>query len=108
MHIEVIKTVVMKYSVYKKFYNEFPSSNYNPTKKTIEVELPDYKKPTFPKTWERYGNHFTIDNVCRVYFWNTGYEENFVVEYNGSSKTFPAGLYARENVINYVNELKRK
>ena len=43
----MIKT--MPYSLYKTGYTEFKAENYNAIKKTIDVELPDYKKPRFPK-----------------------------------------------------------
>lgn len=95
----------LPYSLYKSFYNQFPADNYNAAKKTIEVELPEYKKPSFPKDWERFGNHYTTPNGCRVYFWNSGFAENFIIEYKGTSKTFSPGLYAREQVIDYVNSL---
>lgn len=99
----------MSYSLYKKSYFEFPAHDYDEGKKTIFVDLPDYKKPNFPKEWEKVGNWYQTPNNARVYFWNSGFSENFVVEsgrgYNSKSKTFPAGLRARENVINYVDSL---
>ena len=101
----MIKT--MPYSLYKSSYAEFKASNYNKVKKTIDVELPDYKKPQFPKDWTRVGNGYRTPNGCTVYFWNTGLAENFKVEhwvsqFNHQSKTISAGLYAREKVMEYV------
>lgn len=100
----MIKT--MPYSLYKKSYDEFKADNYNASKKTIDVELPDYKKPQFPKNWEKRSNRYIAANGCIVYFWNTGLAENFLVEhgcgYGKQSKSFSAGLYARENVMKFV------
>ena len=98
----MIKT--MPYWLYKTGYTEFNADNYDSKKKTIDVELPDYKKPRFPSEWRRNGNHYYAPNGCRVTFWNTGLSENFVVDSPSrkKEKTFPASLYARENVIEYV------
>lgn len=102
----MIKT--MPYSLYKTGYTMFKSANYNARKKTIDVELPEYVKPRFPSDWEKCGNHYKTPNGCRVYFWNSGLSENFVVEHsegcNHESRTFPASLYVREAVINYVSK----
>lgn len=104
----MIKT--MPYSLYKTGYSEFPASNYNKAKKTIDVDLPEYKKPSFPSEWEKRGNHFHTPNGCTVTFWNSGLAENFLVErwvsrYNHQSKTIPASLDAREKVIACVKSL---
>lgn len=101
----MIKT--MPYSLYKTGYTEFKAENYNAIKKTIDVELPDYKKPGFPKEWRRGGNNYYAPNGCVITFWNSGLAENFLVEhwvsqFNHQSKTIPAGLYAREKVMEYV------
>lgn len=101
----MIKT--MPYSLYKTGYTEFKAGNYNGGRKTIDVDLPDYKKPRFPAEWRKDGNHYYAPNGCVVTFWGAGLAENFLVErwvsqYNHSSKTFPAGLYAREKVMEFV------
>ena len=94
----------MPYSVYKnRAYRDFRSFDYDPVKKTISVEIPDYKKPKFPADWRRHGNHYVTPNRCCVYFWNSGFAENFIVERkNGEQRSFPPSLYAREEVIKYV------
>jgi hypothetical protein len=101
----MVKTIA--YSLYKKSYSEFRAENYNARKKTIDVDLPDYTKPRFPSEWRRDGSRFFTPNGCTIAVWNTGLAENFLVEhgtsnFNHQSKTVPAGLYAREKVIEYV------
>ncbi len=98
----MIKTI--PYSLYKTGYTMFKGSNYNAAKRTIDVDLPEYAKPRFPSDWEKCGNHYKTPNGCRVYFWNSGLAENFVVEHAKGTKTFPASLYAREQVIDYVSK----
>lgn len=99
----------MSYSLYKKSYSDFPSSDYDSATKTILVTLPDYKKPSFPKEWRKTGNYYIVSRNTRVICWNSGYSENFVVESadgrTNKDKTFPAGLYTREKVIDYVSKL---
>lgn len=102
----MIKTI--PYSLYKTGYAEFRAKNYNASKKTIDVELPDYKKPRFPSDWRSSGNKYFAPNGCVIIFWGTGLAENFLIEhgtnkFNYSSKTIPAGLYAREKVLAYVS-----
>lgn len=97
----------MPYSLYKTGYSEFPAISYNKSKKTIDVDLPKYKKPSFPSDWQKSGNHYRTPNGCTVTFWNSGLAENFLVEhwvsrFNHQSKTIPASLYAREKVMEYV------
>lgn len=101
----------MPYSLYKGSYSEFPSSDYDKVTRTILVDLPNYKKPRFPKTWEKWGNHYSVDTGnggALVSFWGAGLAENFTVEaskgYYNTIKHF-SGLYARENVIKYINSL---
>lgn len=97
----------MPYSVYKsRGYRDFRSFDYDPVKKTISVELPDYKKPKFPSDWKLYGNHYVTPNHCCVYFWNTGYAEHFIIECrNGQTISVSPSLYAREEVINFVSNI---
>lgn len=103
----MIKT--MPYSLYKKGYDMFPADNYNRQKKTIEVEIPEHKRPRFPSDWVRSCNHYLTPNGCDVMVWNTGLAENFLVERGGrgpyakDSKRIGPGLYSREEVIEYVN-----
>jgi hypothetical protein len=112
----MIKT--MPYWLYKSGYSMFPASNYNAGKKSIDVELPDYKKPRWPKEWERSGNHIHADNDCVICFWGSGLAEHYEVEHwhgpkdimgftKCETKTFPAGLYARQSVIDYILSLNR-
>lgn len=101
----MIKT--MSYSLYKTGFSEFEANNYNANRKTVDVSLPDHKRPSFPKNWRRSGNHYYAPNGCVITFWNSGLAENFLVEhwvsqFNHHSKTISAGLYAREKVMEYV------
>lgn len=102
--------VTMKYALYKKGYSEYRANNYDADKKTIEVELPDHKKIRFPKEWTKNGNYYRTPNGCNVIFWGNGYGENFLVEHTDKttnkhdSKTVNPGLYAREAVIDIVNQ----
>lgn len=102
----------MPYSVYKSSYAEFPARDYDKKTKTILVDLPEHTRTRFPSEWERSGNCFKTPNGAKVYFWNSGYSENFLVEYkNGcirESKTIPASLYARDNVIEFVRNIGNK
>lgn len=102
--------VTMKYALYKKGYSEYRANNYNASKKTIDVDLPEHKKINFPKDWTKRGNQYYTTNGCVVRFWGSGYAENFVVEHNYNSiskcesKTVNPGLYARETVIDIVSK----
>lgn len=106
------------YSLYKASYTEYPASNYNSEKKTIEVELPDYKKPRWPKEWKRSGNHIFAPNDCVICFWGSGLAEHYEVEHwhgpkdllgftKCETRSFPAGLYSRQAVIDYISSLTR-
>ena len=95
----------MPYSLYRTGYSEYPASNYNPRTKTIDVELPDHKRPRFPADWIRSGNHYITPNGCTVTFWSSGLAENFLVEHGYRSKTFHASMYVREMVIDYVRSV---
>lgn len=99
----------ISYSLYKSSYSEFHAHDYDSKNKKIIVDLPDYKRPAFPKSWVRSGNSYHAPNGARIVFWNSGLSENFVIEsgsgYGYKQHTVPAGLYAREEVIKYVNSL---
>lgn len=96
--------VKMKYALYKKSYSEFSATDYDKSTKTIMVDLPDVKKPKFPKDWEKVGNWYRLPNNTRVYFYNTGYAENFYIErtitvHHILNKTISAGINARQEAI---------
>ena len=96
--------VKMKYALYKNSYSEFLATDYDSSSKTILVDLPDVKKPKFPKDWEKIGNWYRLPNGTRVYFWNTGFAENFLIERTVTihrilSKTISAGINARQEAI---------
>ena len=99
----------MPYALYKKSYSDFSAHDYNAAKKEIVVDLPDYSRPAWPKSWKHSGNHFFTPNGATVSVWNRGLAENYVVEtgagFSYSQKTFPAGLYSRQAVIDYCLNL---
>lgn len=99
----------MHYSLYKTGYSQFPAKDYDPVTKTIAVDLPQIKRRQWPKDWKREGNEFITPNGCRVYFWNTGLAQNYMVEwyggpYNRKSRTIPAGFDSFGKVIQTVKE----
>jgi hypothetical protein len=113
----MIKT--MPYWLYKKGYSEFPAENYNSGKKTIDVTLPDYKAPSFPKEWQKDGAAKQIvakRYQITVYSYNSGLAENYMIEYGyepgrfgyfdkHGRKYIGAGLYARQKCIDFVKNL---
>lgn len=98
------------YSLYKTGYDQFPATDYDPKTKTILVDLPQIKRRVWPKDWKRVGmNSFTTTNKCRVYFWNTGLAQNYLVEwyggpYNQKSRTIHAGFDSFDRVMQTVRE----
>lgn len=103
----------MPYWLYKAGFTEFKTGEYNAKAKTIEVELPDYKKPRFPADWHKSGNHYITPNGCTVTFWGAGLAEHFEVEhfvtvYNCKHKSIGPCIDAREQVIEFVNSFDRK
>lgn len=94
----------MPYILYKNYYNQYYSEDYDSKTKTIMVDLPDVKRKQFPKEWKRSGNHYYTPGGCEVCVWNTGLAENFVVSRNISayqrySKTICPSIDARDKVI---------
>lgn len=98
----------MPYSLYKRSYADFSAHGYDPRRKEITVTMPDYRRPNFPASWSRSGNYIMAGNGVRIIAWNTGFAENFVVEHGNGSRSFPAGLYARQNVIDYVMGIQKE
>lgn len=103
----------IKYSLYKKSYSEFSAKDYNVADKTIEVELPEIKKPKFPKEWAKIGNRYRLPNGTWVYFWNSGLAENFYIERNVTaffrlSRTIAAGINARQIAIETALEFDKE
>ena len=111
-------TKTMPYWLYKTGYEMFPAGSYNKTNKTIEVELPEYKKPRFPKGWRKVGNGYSTPNGFGVYRWGSGLAENFRVERRSGfdpytmrcseviEKTFPPSLYVREQVMDFIESFE--
>ena len=99
----------MPYWLYKTGFSEFKASDYDANKKTIEVELPEYKRPKFPADWvSAGGNHYHTPNGCTVTRWGAGFAEYFEVEhfvtiYNCKHKSFGPCIGVREQVMDYVN-----
>ena len=97
----VIKKV--SYSFYKKYYSDFKGFNYDSRRKTIEIEIPEITA-TFPKNWERSGNHYITKEGVRIYFWNRGLEASYRVEYRNFARDIYPGIYAKENVLKAIKE----
>lgn len=103
----------MPYSLYKKYYNQFRTEDYDSKTKTIMVDVPDVKRKPFPNDWKRDGNHYRTPGGCDVYVWNSGLSENFEVYRNVSCydryhKTICPGIDAREKVIDTVKLFESK
>ena len=94
------------YRIYKQGYSEFPASDYDKSTKTIDVQLPEYKKPTFPKEWGAGGcKHF---NHVTMYVRNSGFAEYYEIHQTVrpyKEVTIECGLYAREKAIATFKEL---
>ena len=67
------------------------------------------------KEWKRFGNHYRlIDTDVKVYFWNTGKNQWYMVTANEYSKfgaiqkSFSRGPEARDQAIAYAKELGEK
>lgn len=72
----------MKYSLYKRYYSEYPSHDYDSKAKSIAVDLPDYKVNKMPKEWlkEDIGPGLRTPGGCTVYTWGSGITMNHRVE----------------------------
>lgn len=101
----------MKYSLYKQYYRNFRSEEYDPKTKTICVDVPDGKRKPFPKSWRRDCNQYFTPGGCVVMVWGSGFAENFIVRkyvsaYNIKSKTICPGIDARERVLECVSQFE--
>ncbi len=100
----------MKYSLYKSSYFAFKADNYDAKTKTIEVELPEIIRPKFPKDWEKSGNRYRLPNGTSLYFWGSGFAENFRIErymsaYQQYAEVINAGINARAEAIQKALEI---
>lgn len=99
----------ISYSLYRSIYAVFPAQDYNSADRTIDVDLPEHRRPRWPSCWRRVGNMLLTPCGARVLFWGAGLAENFLIEhgsgYARQSMTIPAGLYSRECVIEYINSI---
>ena len=99
-------TKTIPYRIYKAGFTEFPASNYNAENKTIDVELPEHKKPRWPKEWDTrrpfYGMY--TPNGCDVRTYGSGLSEIATVSHLNQFgkeiyKSFGPSLTFREDVI---------
>ena len=105
--------MTMKYSIYKKYFREYPSREYNLEKKTIEVDLPEHKTIKWPSNWRKSGNSLRTPSGIEILFWNSGLAENFYVNYYVSryyhlSRTISPAIDARQQVLDTVAEFELK
>lgn len=100
------------YWLYKTGYEQFPASDYDKATKTIEVDIPPMKRRVWPKEWKRCGNHFVTDKGTEIYYWNSGIQQNYLVQepykrFGRRECTISAGFDAFDRVIQTVKEFEQ-
>ena len=102
----------LPYSLWKDYYHDFKSEDYDPATKTILVDIPDRKRIQYPKSWRKSGNHYYTPGGCTVIFWNTGFARNYLVEngvgYRKVSKTIHPGIDSFDRLLRTVEELEKR
>lgn len=68
------------YRIYKQGYSEYPATDYDKTTKTIEVDIPEIKKPTFPKEWKTNSTGRKYFNHVQMFIRNSGLAECYDIE----------------------------
>lgn len=96
----------MLYRIYKQGYSEYPATDYDKSTKTIDVQIPEYKKPSFPKEWGTGGcKHY---NHVTMYVRNSGVAEYYEIHqtvFPYKKVTIECGLKSREKAIEVFKEL---
>lgn len=101
------------YWLYKTGYSQFPASDYDAAKKTIEVDIPPMKRRVWPKEWKRRGiNCLVTDKGVEIYYWNSGIQQNYLVmepykPFFRRERTIHAGFDAFERVMQTVKEFEQ-
>lgn len=103
----------IKYALYKSYFSKFSAHDYDGKTKTIEVDLPERKKISWPKDWRKSGNSIFTPGGTIINFWNSGIAENFyinlfVTKYCQYSRTINPAIDARQQVIDTVKEFESK
>ena len=96
----------MPYRIYKQGYSEYPAFDYDKSTKTIDVQLPEYKKPSFPREWGTGGCKYC--NHVEMFVRNSGFAEYYEIHqtiYPHKEVTIECGLKSREKAIATFKEL---
>lgn len=112
------KTVKVSYSFYKKYFRDCKTGEYDPKRKTIEIEVPE--RPKFPKDWKSDGIHHYTPEGIEVVTYGSGYSEsyNVIVAYDlhpeaeipcirEKLKTVYPSIHARQDVLAVVSEFAK-
>lgn len=98
----------MPYRIYKQGYSEFKAYDYDKTTKTIEVDLPEYKKPVFPKDWKTESSGRKYFNHVQMFIRNSGISECYDIEQLVKPYKhirIECGLKSREKAIEMMYQL---
>lgn len=107
----------IKYYLYKQVYSNCPATDYDKSTKTILVDIPDKKsaRRVFPRDWVKHGNHYTTPHGTCIYYWNTGIQQHYVIEYityknnyttRCATKSIEASLTAFDEMLKAVAEIE--
>jgi hypothetical protein len=103
--------IKMHYSVYKRYYSQYPTGEYNKNTKQIEVDLPKINRVNYPQEFKKISGGLRRFNHVNLWIRNSGYSEYYEVETTrGISKhiTINPSLTARQEAINMVYQLARE
>jgi hypothetical protein len=98
----------MPYRIYKQGYTEYPATDYDKSTKTIDVQLPEYRKPMFPKEWRTESTGRKYFNHVQMFIRNSGLAECYDIEQLVKPYKhirIECGLKAREKAIATFKEL---
>ena len=109
------KTVKVSYSFYKKYFRDCKTGEYDPKRKTIEIEVPE--RPQFPKEWIIDGQWRHTPEGVRVCTFGSGYSESYrvLVLYRDNPKgrireksmDINPSTHARQDVFASVSEFAK-
>ena len=98
----------MSYRIYKQGYSEYPATDYDKSTKTIDVQLPEYKKPTFPKEWKTDSSARKYFHHVQMFIRNSGVSECYDIEQLVKPYKYvrvECGLKSREKAIETMYQL---
>ena len=100
--------VKMHYAVYKRYYSEYLTGEYNKSTKQIEVDLPKINRVNYPKEFEKINGGLRRFNHVNLWIRNSGYSEYYEIETTKGSRkhrTIEPSLTARQKAIDTVYQL---